>query len=136
MIFSLVGALAVILVLVAWRSAEHRLSVANGQLDEILLAAKAVSDNPKLKREGIAAQLWLTDGKISDLEAKARECSDKVDALGRESARLANAAAEARNLAAGRVSAAERARTALERSASQAAPGGSCLSSELKRRWK
>lgn len=132
----LLSALALLGVIVAWKSAEGRARSAEHDLAQILQAARALSSNPQLERDGIAAQLWVLDEYVDKLETSAADCSAKVDALGAEQARLAKVVTEARLAAAGRISAAERSKTALEASAAHAAPGGpSCLSPELKRRW-
>lgn len=119
-----------------WNGANRSIAELTRVQNETLLAARIVTDNPKLEAQGMAVQLTLFAGTVDDLRETGRICSERVDALSIEQARLQAAAADARAAAAGRISAAERGRAALEASALQPVAAGACLSDELKRRWK
>lgn len=142
LIAKLVGgavASALVLFIAGWLISQVASNRSRGkQLEQITAATALLVQNPKLRTVDVAGQIYVFDVTVKELRRAAASCSSKVDALGAETRRLQEAAAEARKQALGRVSAAEAVRQRFvsesRSAAGQASPA--CLSPALKDQWQ
>lgn len=132
------GALLVVVVVgsvrygLGWKAKAERY---NSEVVRLLDAVRIATDNPELQRPDLANQIYVFGTSYDELDVALRSCNDSVSRLASEGARQQREADAALAGALNRKKEADRAIARLEESARNG-EDGTCLSEELKRRWK